>query len=69
MSTKVQVVSAKSPKQPCNNCGLRCLEKIDENGRKIFCEEFWKFADINKQRDYICRQTGREKAQSRIVPR
>lgn len=55
MSNKGQVVSVKSPKQACNNCGLRCVEKIYENGRKILCEEFWKFADINKQRDYICR--------------
>lgn len=51
---KGQVVSAKSPKLPCNNCGLRCLEKIDKNGRKYFVKNFGNLLTlINRETKFV----------------
>lgn len=45
-------MKAKSIQPPCNNCFLRCNDKITEAQRKDIFEQFWKLTDSEKKQFY-----------------
>lgn len=46
-------VNKRSMKPPCQNCKLKCTEKIDENYRKEIFAMFWGMGDLQRQREFI----------------
>lgn len=40
-------------KATCQNCRIKCTEKINEQQRNIIFRSFWDLKDVNRQRDYI----------------
>lgn len=44
-------------KPPCVNCRMKCTEKIIEVERELLFQTFWNLGDINRQRDFIVRNT------------
>lgn len=55
LKTKVQK-DARKIKPPCSErCKLKCQEKLTEQDREAFFQDFWGLKDINRQRDFISR--------------
>lgn len=51
-----KVKAAKKIGLPCNEkCRLKCANKIKVDERTIVYNNYWKLADINKQREFIIR--------------
>jgi len=51
-----KVKAAKIMKMPCNEkCRLKCTNKLKIDDRAIIHNNYWKLADINKQREFIIR--------------
>ncbi|KAE9542488.1 hypothetical protein AGLY_003349 [Aphis glycines] len=51
-----KVIAAKIMKMPCNDkCRLKCAIKISADERTVIHNNYWKLADINRQREFIIR--------------
>lgn len=50
-------VAARCLKPPCENCIFTCSEKFSNEDRQRLFDQFWKLGNIDKQREFIVRQT------------
>ncbi|KAK6174152.1 hypothetical protein SNE40_017481 [Patella caerulea] len=52
-----KTVPEKTPKQVnCSNCRFKCNDNFSENKRHEICSNFYSLADVNRQKDFICRR-------------
>ena len=58
MSKSKKEVLAKKVRPPCGDkCRLKCSIKIDERNRQLIFDNYWKLANLQRQREFIIRHT------------
>lgn len=58
---KGKLHAARKLKDACNNCRMKCPEKINNDERKLIFDEYWSLGDINRQRDFISKHISVDK--------
>lgn len=52
---KGKVQPIRSVKLSCQNCRMKCAEKITYDKRVVIFRDYWNLGDINRQRDFIAK--------------
>ncbi|CAH2009765.1 unnamed protein product [Acanthoscelides obtectus] len=54
-SSSKRVIKSREMGPPCQNCRLKCNEKISSEERKLIFSDYWSLGDLQRQRDYLAK--------------